>query len=68
MLALTRKVGQRIQIPQLGITIQMGAIRGRAATILIEAPEAIRVLREELCVEDAEQQVERGAFESEQCG
>jgi carbon storage regulator len=47
MLVLTRKVGQRIRIAG-DIVIVVTAIQGDRIKLGIDAPKAVRVLREEL--------------------
>jgi carbon storage regulator CsrA len=48
MLVLSRRAGEKIVIPNLGIAIEVVRIGGRAVKIGVEAPPSIRVLREEL--------------------
>ena len=48
MLVLTRKVGEKIVIPELDITLVVLRIRGREVRLGIMAPQAISVRREEL--------------------
>lgn len=48
MLVLSRSVDESIVFPELGVTIQVASIRGRAARLAIQAPRSIRVLRKEL--------------------
>lgn len=48
MLVLSRKVGEEILLPELGITIRLLKQKGKAATIGVEAPAEYRVLRGEL--------------------
>jgi carbon storage regulator len=47
MLVLTRKQGERIQIGD-GIVVSVERIVGGRVQIGIEAPQAVRILREEL--------------------
>jgi carbon storage regulator len=48
MLLLSRRVNQKIVLPDLGITITVVAIKGGAVRIGIEAPPQVRVSREEI--------------------
>jgi carbon storage regulator CsrA len=49
MLCLTRKVGERILLPGTGITFTVLAVKpGGAVRIGIEAPQWIRIVREEV--------------------
>ena len=48
MLVLTRKVGESIVIPSLGITIKLTAIDRGQVKLGIDAPADIRILRSEL--------------------
>lgn len=48
MLVLSRRQGQRVLFPQEGITVQVVSVKGTAVRLGIEAPEEVRVLREEL--------------------
>jgi carbon storage regulator len=55
MLVLARKLGERIVVPQCGLTITVSAIDGNKVRLAIAAPAEIDVYREEvwrrLCVE-----------------
>lgn len=48
MLALKRKPGQKIVLPDLGIVIQVIRITGDGVVIGVEAPKDVLILREEL--------------------
>ena len=48
MLVLTRKQGEEIILPELGVTICRTDLRGNRARIGITAPDHIRVFRREL--------------------
>lgn len=48
MLVLTRKKGQRIVIPELGVTIVVAGNLGDKVRIGIVAPRGATILREEL--------------------
>jgi len=47
-LVLSRKVGEAICLPTVGIRVEVVAIRGRNARLRIVAPNAVRVYREEI--------------------
>ena len=48
MLVLSRRVGEQIVLPELGITVTVVAIKGGAIRVGIVAPPEVRVVREEL--------------------
>ena len=48
MLVLTRRLHEKIVLPDLNITIQVVAVKGDRVRIGIEAPPDIHVMREEL--------------------
>jgi carbon storage regulator CsrA len=48
MLVLSRRSGEKILFPSLGITLQVVAIKGHVVRIGIEAPSQVKVVREEL--------------------
>jgi carbon storage regulator CsrA len=48
MLVLSRRAEEKIVFPALGVTLHLLRIKGNVARIGIDAPENIRVLREEL--------------------
>jgi carbon storage regulator CsrA len=48
MLVLSRRAGESIVFPTLGVTVHLTKINGRVARIGIDAPPGVRVLREEL--------------------
>lgn len=52
MLVLSRKTGEKIVLPQLGVTISIVRISGNVTRIGVEAPKEILVLREELNKEE----------------
>ncbi|MEL7498675.1 MAG: carbon storage regulator [Planctomycetota bacterium] len=52
MLVLSRKVGETIAFPQLGIKIKLNGVKENSARIGVEAPRSIRVLRSELLEND----------------
>ena len=48
MLVISRRENERFLFPNLGITIEVIKVAGRAAKIGVEAPREIRVVREEI--------------------
>lgn len=48
MLVLSRRIGEEIRLPELDITIRLIRVKGKGATIGVDAPHEIRVLRGEL--------------------
>jgi carbon storage regulator CsrA len=48
MLVLSRRLGEKILFPSLGITMQVVGIKGGVVRIGIEAPSAVKVVRDEL--------------------
>ena len=48
MLVLSRRLGEKIVLPGLGITLQVLSVKGNAVRLGIEAPPDVRVLRGEL--------------------
>jgi carbon storage regulator CsrA len=48
MLVLSRRLGEKIVLPSLGVTVQVLALRRGAVRLGIEAPPDVAVLREEL--------------------
>jgi carbon storage regulator len=48
MLLLSRRVSQKIVLPELGVTITVVAIKGGVVRIGIEAPPRVSVFREEV--------------------
>lgn len=48
MLVLTRKVNEKILLPELHTTIQIVAVTNRQVRIGIDAPPEVRILREEV--------------------
>lgn len=57
MLSLARRVGQKIRIGE-DIVVVVREIRGRQVKLGIEAPEHVRVLREEIYEETAQANLE----------
>ena len=48
MLVLSRKTNETIELPELGITIEVIKVKGGTVRLGIKAPESIRILRGEL--------------------
>ncbi len=48
MLILSRRAGEEIVIPELGITLDVVSVKGKTVRIGIDAPPEIRILRGEL--------------------
>lgn len=48
MLVLSRKFGESILFPSLGIELSVGKVRGSAATLAIKAPPSVKIVRSEL--------------------
>ena len=48
MLVVTRKLGQAIVIPSLGVSLTILSFRGKSVRVGIEAPKDAVILREEL--------------------
>ncbi len=48
MLVLSRKTNETIELPELGITIEVTKVKGGTVRLGIKAPESIRILRGEL--------------------
>ena len=48
MLVLTRKIGQRIVLPELGVTVTVLDIKGNQVRLGVAAPREIAVHREEI--------------------
>jgi len=60
MLVLSRREQEAIVFPKLGIRIEITRLRGKAVSLGIEAPDAIRVLRGEIAT--AEDEVGSSSF------
>ncbi|GAB5444203.1 MAG: hypothetical protein Fues2KO_45520 [Fuerstiella sp.] len=59
MLVLSRKPGQSVDLPALGITVTLLEIRGKAVRLGITAPPEIGICRTELLEElERQQQLE----------
>ena len=48
MLVLSRRTNEIISFPELGITLKILKVKGRAVSVGIEAPDDIQILRGEL--------------------
>jgi carbon storage regulator CsrA len=48
VLVLTRKVGERILVPEYGLAITVSAVKGGAVRLAISAPPRIDIVRAEL--------------------
>ncbi len=48
MLVLSRKLGERIVVPQCGLAVTILAVKGKAVRLGISAPEDLTVYREEV--------------------
>jgi carbon storage regulator len=48
MLVLSRKLGERIVVPECRLTITVSAIRGNTVRLAISAPPELEVYREEV--------------------
>lgn len=60
MLVLSRKVGEKIVFPDLGIAVQVIQVRPGRGRLGIEAPQRHRVVRAELLAQDADEADEAG--------
>ena len=52
MLVLSRKQNEKIMFPNLGITIQVVRSSGKAVRIGVDAPEGVRIIRDEIADEE----------------
>jgi len=48
MLVLSRRSGEEIHLPELGIVISVQKVRGKSVTVGVHAPQQVRILRGEL--------------------
>ncbi len=48
MLVLSRRVGDEIKLPELGVTIRLLKMKGNTASVGVDAPREFTVLRGEL--------------------
>jgi carbon storage regulator len=60
MLVLTRKIGEKIRIPDRDVLIKVMEIRGNRVRIGINAPEGVRILRGELVRQNDEARTDHG--------
>src|SRR5689334_819088 len=51
MLVLSRRTGEKIVLPTLGITVEVVDVKGGAVRLGIDAPPDVRIMRQE--IEDA---------------
>lgn len=67
MLVLTRRENEKILLPDVGVTVELMAVTGNRARLGISAPDNIRILREEVAVNQAvlKQAVARGTMSRE---
>ncbi|MFT5324800.1 MAG: carbon storage regulator CsrA [Planctomycetaceae bacterium] len=49
MLVLTRRAGEEISIPSLGVSIRIVSTQGSRTRIGIDAPPSLEICRAELC-------------------
>jgi carbon storage regulator len=54
MLVLSRRLNEKVVLPNLDVTITVVAIKGGTVRIGIEAPPDVRIVREELLAQDRE--------------
>ena len=59
MLVLSRREQDQIVFPSLGITVELIKIRGQRAVIGIDAPERVRIVRQEALTADDQREIER---------
>lgn len=48
MLVLSRRAGEEIHMPDLGIVVKISKVRGNSVTVGIHAPKDVKILRGEL--------------------
>ncbi len=53
MLVLSRKLNEVIELPELGVTIQVLDIRKSVVRIGVDAPQECRIVRKELLSKDS---------------
>jgi carbon storage regulator len=53
VLVLSRKIGERIIVPDCGLSVTIVSVKGNTVRLGIEAPAEVGVYREELLVNDA---------------
>jgi carbon storage regulator len=52
VLVLSRKIGERIVVPDCGLSVTIVSVKGNTVRVGIEAPAELGVYREELLVSD----------------
>ncbi len=67
MLVLSRRAGERIVFPSLGVTVELLRIHGSVVRVGIEAPPSVRVLREEVAAAPQGKRPERPSPTHELC-
>jgi carbon storage regulator CsrA len=67
VLVLTRRENEKILLPDVGVTVELMAVTGNRARLGITAPDNIRILREEVAVNQAvlKQATVRGSLSRE---
>jgi len=55
MLVLSRKLDERIVVPQCGLAVTVIVVKGKAVRLGISAPEDLDVYREEVCAQLGEE-------------
>ena len=48
MLVLSRRMSEKIVLPELGVTLEINRIQGNKVRIGITAPDQVRIMRSEL--------------------
>ncbi|MEM9942357.1 MAG: response regulator [Planctomycetota bacterium] len=61
MLVLTRRQNQKILFPALGITVEIIGVRGRNVKLGVDAPDSVRIVRDELFASEANVSSEKTA-------
>ena len=52
MLVLSRRIEEKIVLPGLGVTVQVLSIKGNVVRLGIDAPQDVKIFREELLAQD----------------
>ena len=52
MLVLSRRINEKIVLPELNVTLQVVKLKGNQVRLAISAPESIRIMRGELVSDD----------------
>jgi carbon storage regulator len=58
MLVLSRKLGERIEVPQCDLTVTIIAVKGKAVRLGISAPERLAVYRKEVWQQVCQQAID----------